>query len=1315
MGNLCQRSNKSGPQYRTIVPNHTVPDEPIKQKSHPNRTYASNKIKTTKYSILTFLPKNLFEQFHRFANLYFIFIVGLNWVPQIQVFGKEISVVPVIFVLAVTAIKDAFEDFRRYKSDKKINHKSCRMFSTKEGQFKHTEWKDVHPGDFVHLSCNEVIPADILLLKSSDSQGTCNIETSNLDGETNLKQRQCVQGIEYGPQGFHPKTFIYPVVCDLPNAEIYNFHGYIQLSEAENDRVPLNKDNILLRGCFIRNTDWVEGFVVYAGRETKALMSNRHSRYKRSKLERYINRDVIWCVSVLLILCLSCAIGSALWLKQYDNKAILFIPYESELQLNPLFQGFLVFFTYMIIFQAVIPLALYVCIEIVKLLQVYFITNDLDLYYEPTDKRMECRALNITEDLGQVEYVFSDKTGTLTENIMEFKTCTIFGRNYPHSVDEDNDDISIAESRISHASMSRNSSIIDNLKLESELQRELSFMCLRSIGSIDLSLPSTSLQGPHGSNSKQIQEFFLLMAICNTVVVSTHIREDNMDSEGHVSNPALNNIQNNHRPNNHLPEIPQDRSSRKPPLPTENLARKIFRRSRTPLPPIGGTSSVNGDLPHNEVDTESDRGSVTGSNTGSSMKLDMSKIRYEAESPDELALVKAASTYGCCLLKRSANSVTVELPAEGEVKFQVLQVLQFDSTRKRMSIIVRHPLNDDIILYTKGADAAVLSVLNKKYKVDEEMKQIVQQTEEYITSYAMQGLRTLCMGKKTLRVGEYDDWCKKYKNAETAMEGREEKMLACICDLEKDLDLLGATGIEDKLQDGVPETIFKLRQAGIKVWVLTGDKQETAIQVAYASKLIDTTQEMITINTHNSEETKALIEHHLKDIEMDKPHSVRNQSARSVKSAAAEKKNEYAMVIDGVSLAFALDETDKILKKNFLKLAEKCKSVVCCRATPIQKGNIVKLVRDDQSKLTLAIGDGANDVSMIQTADVGIGISGQEGMQAVMASDFAIARFKFLQKLLLVHGHWSYDRLARFVVFMFYKSLVSTFTFYWFNFYSGFSGSTHIDSLFLMLQHVVFHAFPPVINGILDKDLSASTLMKNPELYKVGPANFTYTRWSYFTVLLDGLYQSLIIHFACYFAYGEDVGIWEYGTTMMVILVLAVLLHLAMETHCWIWPQWLSMIVSFLSFWLFGIIIDSFFFTWDHPVTPYWVMQNTITKPIHTILVVFACVLALLPRLVIRAIHRTVFPNVIMEAQLKEKRERAQLEKQMSSGVNSPTSEPSTSEERTDSVSDIPTISEAVSSQTAVSNPVQVPPVSFLNGTAYRRSGPTKEVVESCT
>lgn len=131
MGNICNRSNRSGPKYRLVVPNHTV-EESVKSPSHPNRNFRSNRIKTTKYSVITFLPKNLFEQFHRFANLYFLFVVALNWVPQVQAFGKEIAMIPIIFVLTVTAVKDAFEDFRRYKSDKKVNGSKCRVYSHSE-------------------------------------------------------------------------------------------------------------------------------------------------------------------------------------------------------------------------------------------------------------------------------------------------------------------------------------------------------------------------------------------------------------------------------------------------------------------------------------------------------------------------------------------------------------------------------------------------------------------------------------------------------------------------------------------------------------------------------------------------------------------------------------------------------------------------------------------------------------------------------------------------------------------------------------------------------------------------------------------------------------------------------------------------------------------------------------------------------------------------------------------------------------------------------------------------------------------------------
>ncbi|XP_070196933.1 phospholipid-transporting ATPase VA-like isoform X2 [Littorina saxatilis] len=1223
MGNYFGRGNVR-PKERPIVPNHTIPSTVLhKHKAHPNHGYSSNRIKTNKYSVLTFLPKNLFEQFHRFANLYFIFVVALNWVPEVNAFAKEIAAVPVLFVLSVTAVKDAYEDFRRYRSDKKVNSLTCRLYSKAEERYVKSDWSNIYPGDFVHLSCNEIIPADILLMRSSDPAGICHIETSNIDGENNLKQRQKISDIDSERDDFDPRQFPYTVMADQPNTSIYDFKGYVIKGQ---EKIPLNSSNLLLRGCIIKNTDFIEGFVLYAGHETKAMLNNRGPRYKRSQLERRVNRDVIWCVILLLFLCFFCAIGSGIWLADYndltDNTNLVpFIPFGDLDQYSPLFQGFIVFWTYIIIFQSVIPLPLYVSLELVKLGQVYFITHDVELYDEESDKRMECRALNITEDLGQIEYIFSDKTGTLTENKMEFKSCTVGGVDYPHLPGEDSySSYSDFDSRQSLAGMSRTSSIIENLPLDPALQRELSNMCLRSLESVELTIP------PH---VKRVQEFFLLMAICNTVVVSHHAHEDLMDESGFLPEPYFNKFpdQSSERMDvyNRL-----QRSSASTPTSRTN-SRASLSRSRLSL------SSDPGDYPGSEG------GSITGSSFISESSL---RTRYEAESPDEMALVKAASTYGCRLLKRSPDKVLIWLPAEGEVEFAVLNVLGFDATRKRMSIIVRHPSSKEIILFVKGADSAIISVLHKRYKDDYEEMRVVTETNNHLTSYALRGLRTLCMARRVLTEEVYNAWLTGHKVAESAMDNRDREIRDSACRIEQDLELLGATGIEDKLQEGVPDTIAHLREAGIKVWVLTGDKQETAIQIAYASKLISKDQEVLTINAHSKEATEDLIVHHLGQLHRDlsggpltsqtehddldfrtsSPISPSLSPGPDERSKSG-KERSYAMVIDGNTLNWVLHED---VQKLFLALTQKCESVVCCRATPLQKGNVVKLVRDHLKKMTLAIGDGANDVSMIQTADIGVGISGQEGMQAVMASDFAIARFRFLERLMLVHGHWCYDRLARFASIMFYKSLLSVFVLFWFQIFSGFSGSLMIDSLYLTMQHVAFVALPPLINGVFDKDVSAETLLSNPVLYKPCQRSEMYTHWTYLIVLLDCLWQSATIYFIPHWAYGSNaVGIWEFGTTINVCQILTILLTFGIETMSWVWLQWFVLVISFIIFWMFCIISNAIFFTFDHPSNPYWVMENTISSPIHSCIVLITCILALLPRFLVRTLQRTLFPREI--------------------------------------------------------------------------------------
>ncbi|KHN81926.1 putative phospholipid-transporting ATPase VD [Toxocara canis] len=496
------------PEFRKVLPNHRF-DSNTPRYEHPNkRIYADNRVCTTKYSLLTFLPKNLFEQFHRAANLYFIFIVILNM--TIGAFGRYISMIPITFVLMVTAVKDAFEDYRRYKSDIKINHSTCRVWDNEQCRYRKMEWRHVLVGDFVHLSCNEIIPADILLLRSSDENGICYVETSNLDGESSLKQRQIIASMGSAPIEFTPRDFTATIYCEQPNNQIYRFNGYL---EHENGvKEPVDKMNLLLRGCEVRNTDFVEGIVLYAGRDTKAMLNNSGPRYKRSELERLTNWDIIWCVLILLIMCFTGAIFSTIWLSSFsDPYQVPYLTFVKNVDtLNPGLEGFVNFWSYIIVLQVMIPISLYVSIEIIKLGQIYLTSQDINMYYELADKRIQCRALNIPEELGQVQFVMSDKTGTLTENQMIFRRCYVAGHDYS------------TETTTASVVGSRN---LPLSKTDPELRSRLSEAAESFLSRGDLSFEDDSPRS-------DLMHFFINMAICNTVVVNAQPHHDHLDESG---------------------------------------------------------------------------------------------------------------------------------------------------------------------------------------------------------------------------------------------------------------------------------------------------------------------------------------------------------------------------------------------------------------------------------------------------------------------------------------------------------------------------------------------------------------------------------------------------------------------------------------------------------------------------------------------------------------------------------------------------------------------------------------------------------------
>ncbi|XP_056411878.1 phospholipid-transporting ATPase VA isoform X3 [Hyla sarda] len=1036
---------------------------------NPNRHYAGNSIKTTKYTALSFLPKNLFEQFHRLANVYFVVIALLNFVPAVNAFKPELALAPVLFILAVTAIKDLWEDYRRYRSDKEINHMDCLVYCRNERKYVERFWKEVQVGDFIQLRCNEIIPADILLLSSSDPDGLCHIETANLDGETNLKQRQVVKQFSELESEFDPMKFNSVIECEKPNNDLSRFRGYIVHKNSK--KSGLYKENILLRGCTLRNTEVVSGIVVYAGHETKALLNNNGPRYKRSKLERQMNTDVFWCVLILLVMCLLSAIGHALWVWQYGEKRPVFdVLGRDGNYVKPLLSAVYLFFTMIIVLQVLIPVSLYVSIEIVKICQVYFIHQDKDLYDEETDSLLQCRALNITEDLGQIQYIFSDKTGTLTENKMVFRRCTVSGIEYSHDanakrlaayqeVDSEEEEnvpksgtLSRRDSSGSHHSgkvVHRNQSTKTHRRTGSRaeamkasiLSKHTAFSSpmekditpdpklLEKVNDCTKALKvvrtNEDLSFQLSAELKDVFDFFVALTICNTVVVTAPNQPRQKVRVRFELKSPVKTIEDFIRRFTPSRLTSGSNSSSSSSL----TASKSMQRVGSSI--LASTSTEGNFIKLEGKPSCSPQINFSGrtSQQGSTITEDghEGELRYEAESPDEAALVYAARAYHFSLVGRLSDQVTVELPHLGRLNFELLHTLGFDSTRKRMSVVVRHPITDEIVVYTKGADSVILDLIepsSKESSVGKYQRRIHAKTENYLNCYAVDGLRTLCIAKRVLSKEEYACWLKFHLQAESSLENREELLFQSAVRLETNLHLLGATGIEDRLQEGVPETITRLRKAGLQIWVLTGDKQETAVNIGYSCKLLDHDDDLITLNAESMEACAALLDQCLHYVESkipkdSKERSVWNADLGFADGTTSAKCPNLGLVIDGKTLAFALDtsQSDK-----FISLAQKCRSVLCCRSTPLQKSMVVKLVRDKLKAMTLAIGDGTNDVSMIQVADVGVGISGQEGMQAMMASDFAVPRFRYLEKLLLVHGRWCYSRLANMVLYFFYKN-----------------------------------------------------------------------------------------------------------------------------------------------------------------------------------------------------------------------------------------------------------------------------------------------------
>ncbi|XP_039458937.1 probable phospholipid-transporting ATPase VD isoform X3 [Oreochromis aureus] len=1237
-GRVCGRQ-------RTIFPRNGLHQQDYERVS---RNYKSNAISTTKYTLLTFIPMNLFEQFHRAANLYFLFLTLLNWVPVVEAFQKEITMIPLLVVLIIIAIKDALEDFRRYLFDKKVNNNVVRVFCGTQKSYIDQCWKNVRVGDFVHLSCNEIIPADMLLLYSSDPRGVCYIETANLDGETNLKQRQVVsdfplQGEEFTPESFHSR-----IECENPNNDLSRFRGYMEHSNGV--RVGLHSGNLLLRSCTIRNTETVVGIVVYAGHETKAMMNNSGPRYKRSKLEKHLNTDILWCVVLLFIMCLTAAIGHGFWMNSFEESI-----FQVDTETSPALAGFYIFWTMVIVLQVLIPISLYVSIEIVKLGQIYFIHNDLSMYNEQLDSRIQCRALNITEDLARRLEVYESENSETAVRSVTLRS-GYSGKSLSCR--------SLSCNRSSVSLHTLTAEPMEEDQLSGHVQLRTGAFCSRMakevvpdpalVKKLNWLTNHSSSETPSSMELTYITDFFLALAICNSVVVSSPNQPRHVIPEERTPLKSLEEIKLMFQRFSFSPFSALSPSQIKG-SPHSFKSRLFIRGKRGSLTlstlvsnttDMSGSSQENDSKPDlsareeeeqdvEDQETEDDlRDTQTNPDETRQSMQDLTRqvecveeitdeLVYEAESPDEAALVHAARAYRCTLRGRSAESLLVDLPGIGSLAIQLLHILPFDSNRKRMSVVVRHPLTGQVVVFTKGADSVIMDLAESPTDQTEVYNHIKEKTQKHLDAYAREGLRTLCIAKKVLKEDEYDLWLKAHMLAESSIENREELLLESAQRLETNLTLLGSTGIVDRLQEEVPETIAALQRARIKVWVLTGDKQETAINIAYACKLLCASDKLLTANCGSKDACAALFEDLILEVQS-------GESLTDLTGNGESMSSSFILVIDGRTLGWALEDE---LRSNFLELSQRCKAVICCRSTPLQKSQVVQLIRDHLGVMTLAVGDGANDVSMIQVADVGVGISGQEGMQAVMSSDFAISRFKHLSKLLLVHGHWCYSRLANMIQYFIYKNVMYVNLLFWYQFFCGFSGSVMTNSWVLILFNLIFTSAPPLIYGILDQDLPAVTLMELPELYQDAQTSKTCVPYMFWITVLDAFYQSLVCFFVPYFAYaGSDVGVLSFGSPINASALFIILLHQVIESNTLTWIHVVVLVLSCASYFGFVLLLSGFCVTCSPPVNPLGIELLQMSHSLFYIICVLTTVTALLPRLFFQALHNTLHPSTVLKS-----------------------------------------------------------------------------------
>ncbi len=998
--------------------------------SSARRYLAGNAVCNQKYSIFTFLPLVLYEQFSMFYNLFFLLVALSQFIPPLRVGFFWTYFGPLLFVLLISISKEALDDLARFRRDRRINlvpyTRLRTSSSTGEMRTETVASRDIRVGDVLMLESDDRVPADCVLLRAIPNEGALRpstpdgsasnpaqsqdapdslfIRTDQLDGETDWKLRRPIastQALRTNADILHCGGII---EAEPPKREIYDFVG--NFVSRDSIREPLTVENTLWANTVVASGRAV-CLVVYNGEETRSKLNQSTPRSKVGTLDNEVNfmSKLLFGLLFLLSAILTALRGfSGSW--------------------------FLLFFRYFLLLSAIIPISMRVNLDMAKVAYTYFIEND------PV-KMPGCtvRNSNLPEELGRVEYLLTDKTGTLTQNEMTFKKLhvgtVLFARDSLEDVCS-----YLREAFKTHAlEQERNAEILDLI-------------------------------------------------------------EEDADGAGSGSMLGRNNFD----------VVLSPRRS-----PTQ-----VSRRARIQTQVLDALLAIA--LAHNVAPVEEN-----GNRT------------YEAASPDEVALVRFAESVGLVLQERSMSRIVLRASGGTILSYDILAEFPFTSEAKRMGIIVQSRETAEITLYVKGADSVISQCVQYNDWLDEECGNL-----------AREGLRTLVFAKRTLSPADYERFSADWLAARTSPLNRKEAMANVQSGIETNMQLLALTGVEDRLQPNVRETLEKLRHAGIKIWMLTGDKVETATCIAVSSRLAERSQGMFTITGITS----------------------RNEAMRALSRFKTQSSSDV-LIVDGTSLQTFLD----MFAEEFMEVVASAPAAVACRCSPTQKAEMVRLLQEFNGKRVAAIGDGGNDVSMIQQAQAGIGIPGKEGMQASLAADFSVTSFSHLTRLLLWHGRNSYKRSARLAQFVIHRGLIISIiqTVYCALF---FYAAISVYSGWILVGYATLFTMFPVFSLVLDEDVNEHAADTYPELYKDLQKGRSLNLKTFLIWVFKSIYQGTMIMVFSVYVLWDD----EFFTTLhlsaisFTSLIFTELLMVSFEVHNWHYVMVIAQACS-LVFYLASILI----------------------------------------------------------------------------------------------------------------------------------------------